>query len=117
MCCKQYFDAMGISYESFAVIDDGTVIEDYYDKGYLWDLLEDVKDNFNSNKKGKQFFNTEQNTITNMMDKHIALLGGKKDFANEMYKLYTSSAKEITPVYNFINDRLADESAVLRPLS
>ena len=30
------------------------------------------------------------------MDKHIALLGGKKDFANEMYKLYTSSAKEIS---------------------
>lgn len=95
-CCKQYFDAMGISYEPFAVIDDGTVIEDYYDEGYLWDLLEDVKDNFNSNTKGKQFFNTEQNTITNMMDKHIALLGGKKDFANEMYKLYTSSAKEIS---------------------
>lgn len=23
----------------------------------------------------------------------------------------------ITPVYNFINDRLADESAVLKPLS
>lgn len=95
-CCKRYFDTMEIAYEQFTVIDDGTVIEDYYDEEYLWALLTDIKDNFSLNNKGKQFFKTEQNAIAKMMNKHIELLGGKKDFVNEMYKLYTSSAKEIS---------------------
>ena len=30
---------------------------------------------------------------------------------------YFAKNNKITPVYNFINDRLVDESAVLRPLS
>ena len=30
---------------------------------------------------------------------------------------FTAFSVNFTPVYNFINDRLADESAVLRPLS
>lgn len=95
-CCKRYFDEMEIGYESFTVVDDGIIIEDCYDEVYLWDLLEDIKYNFDSNTKGKQFFDEEKDTITNMMNNHIALIGGKKDFANKMYSLYKSSVKEIS---------------------
>ena len=95
-CCKRYFDVMEIAYEPFQVVDDGTVIEDYYDEEYLQDLVIDIEENFNLDAKGKQFFNTEQNSVTNMINKHIALIGGNKAFVNEMYKLYTSSAKEIS---------------------
>ena len=55
------FDAMGISYEPFAVIDDGTVIEDYYDEGYLLGFIGGCKKIISTRiQKGKQFFNTEQ---------------------------------------------------------
>ena len=34
-----------------------------------------------------------------------------------LYLFYLAQQVKLTPVYNFINDRLVDESAVLRPLS
>ena len=39
-----------------------------------------------------------------------------KNYLRFTYKKLSEENK-ITPVYNFINDRLVDESAVLRPLS
>ena len=49
----------------------------------------------------------------------IAMHQNKGKSVGQCLKDRTDYAKnsEKTPVYNFINDRLVDESAVLRPLS
>ena len=53
-------------------------------------------------------------------------LGVRPGIENSLYPMsikiiqnlnFTAFSVNFTPVYNFINDRLADESAVLRPLS
>ena len=49
--------------------------------------------------------------ISNPCCKYVVRIGRRVFVHKELFD------EELTPVYNFINDRLVDESAVLRPFS
>lgn len=93
-CCKDMFTKLNVPYEEFHVVDDGEIIEKFYQEKNMGQLKLELYE-IESAGENSDYYKKQQTALEIKMDEHVQKSCMDKKEILEAYKLYESSMKEI----------------------